>query len=111
MLDLVVALLHDEIGRCRGKMLLDGNQVAVAGGVGAASFLFAPPCLVYKEAGEIPQKGWGHQYIGCSHWERRLVPNEVSASRVRYQHCRKWSFLGGGCKPRTSIYGNVDITL
>ena len=37
--------------------------------------------------------------------------NEVSASRARYQHCRKWSFLGGGCEPGTSIYGNVDITL
>ena len=37
--------------------------------------------------------------------------NEVSASKVRYQHCCQWPFLGGGCKPRTSIYGNVYITL
>ena len=37
--------------------------------------------------------------------------NEVSASRGLYQHCRKWSFLGEGCEPGTSIYGNVDITL
>ena len=37
--------------------------------------------------------------------------NEASASRAWSQHCRKWPFLGGGCKPRTSFYGNVDITL
>ena len=41
-----------------------------------------------------------------------VIPiNDVSASRVWYQHCVKWPFLGGGCEPRTSIYGNDDITL
>ena len=35
--------------------------------------------------------------------------NEESAFRAWYQHCRKWPFLVGGCIPRTSIYGNVDI--
>ena len=36
--------------------------------------------------------------------------DEVSASRAWCQHCHKWFFLGGVCKPRTSIYGNVGIT-
>ena len=27
--------------------------------------------------------------------------NEPSASRAWYHHCLKWSFLGGGCAPRT----------
>ena len=41
---------------------------------------------------------------------RASLLNEVSASRACYKHCSKWPFLGGGCEPRTSICGNVDIT-
>ena len=44
-------------------------------------------------------------------WWRFQTTNEISASRAWYQHCRRWPFLGGGCETRTSIYGNVDISL
>ena len=37
--------------------------------------------------------------------------NEVSASRARYQHCRKWMFWVRNLHPERAIYGNVDITL
>ena len=55
--------------------------------------------------------------LKCCHLDFRIVdppltvPHEVSASRAWYQHCRKWPFLGGVCEPRTSIFGNVDVTL
>ena len=37
--------------------------------------------------------------------------NEAGASRVSYQHYRKWPVLGSQPPPRTAIYGNDDITL
>ena len=40
-----------------------------------------------------------------------LWHNEVSASKPCYQHCCKWTSLGGGWEPRTSIYGKHAINI
>ena len=71
-------------------------------------------CVWHQKASSTNdnQKNFEIYHPPCELRLMRIIclKNEVTASGERYQHCHKWPFLSGGCKPRTSFYGNVDIT-
>ena len=58
-----------------------------------------------------PMKLWASNVNESKFCLNTSAFNEASASRVWYQHCRKWMFRVRNLHPERAIYGNVDIML